>query len=302
MRTVKYILFVSKWVNEIYGDVIPPSVLKELNEYVTDSKMYLMFQRGNGNYIFLFDYLVSNNLLSLYDLLRGELTNKSIKLYKITLYDYKSQVILLTQEFDNERKFRIPDTSIELSYKIYMDAEKICIRYSIFGKKCAFYKDEGHLGRCDGIEFLAVKEKETVHRCFTLTTDEENVVVMSANEIVISNSDNLFQVNYMSNDDMAYTLELEFGWELLKVDFDEGNVAFNIAVLVGDSETATIMYRYNIFLYDQRMNIWDMKKMVLLTNGSENYHAPFQNKNIEYVSIQLEKIKKKDHTTLIHVK
>lgn len=117
---------------------------------------------------------------------------------------------------------------------------------------------------------FAVKEKEAVHRCFTLTTDEENVVVMSANELVISNSDNLFQVNYMSNDDMAYTLGLEFGWELLNVEFDGGNVAFNIAVLVGDSETNAIMYRYNIFPYDQRMNIWEMKKMVLLTNGSEN--------------------------------
>lgn len=158
MRTVKYILFVSKWVNEIYGDVIPSSVLKELNEYVTESKMRLMFQRGNGNYIFLFDYLVSNDLLSLYDLLRGKLTNKGIRLYKIALDDHQSQAISLTQGFENERKFRIPDTSIELSYKIYMDAEKICIRYSIFGKKCAFYKGEGRLGRCDGIEFCSERK------------------------------------------------------------------------------------------------------------------------------------------------
>ncbi len=250
MMVVKYILFVFKLVNQIYGELFSAHFLELLSDYVYCSKMdYRNSERsGFGKLVWLLDiYLEYCKNISIKQFILGDLPD-GFRLIDIAISD-PSDLYCLEEgkeaEFKDNFVFPIVirglEQAVKVSLKVTLNSRDMALQYAVDHKECCFYKNRGEACYAmDSMEIIVIKDHCVIHRMFTISNiqDRLSLVVYSNNTEEITDIDRTEVKYFLDIRENGFALDLTVPWSFLDINPAEDRIVpFNVAALVSNPET-----------------------------------------------------------------
>lgn len=258
MRVGKYVYFVAKKVNDIFGDVFSEEFMEELeslshSSYMSDNTLQ---ELGMGKFMWLFnlaidkiceqeirDFLSMNLGINLHEFIAGNSNRQKIHEYRSV---YKKE---FCTDFSKNSENHMKSTVTKVFIEVILNKRNFNIRYTITNKKCCPYDGKIEPYNYDGIEVLIIKEKFIVHKMFTVAQDAENYKLIQSshnnakNKIEPVDLDYCVQVNKTN-----IQLDISFPWTYVDVNpLIDNTVYFNVGGLVSNPFTGRFTDNYQLF-------------------------------------------------------
>lgn len=259
MASVKYILFIFRMVNKIYGELFDKYTIDIFESKISFSKMNGVNSErsGFGKMIWLMDifidycdeFLPKDFIMGCFPAhfdLTNIVTDPSI-IYKFTA----------TKPFVLKKTYLLPmniGNGIKTA-KIYLcmkaSRKHLELQYCVNNKKCCFY--DAYNVPCytrDGIELIIVKKQNILHKMFTLSKmkNRPSIVIYSNNNEKITDIDTT-NINYdIRTFKNSFEMNLIIPWDALNVDLlHDEIIPINIGGLVSNPDTKTQEKIFTIF-------------------------------------------------------
>jgi hypothetical protein len=259
MASVKYILFIFRMVNKIYGELFDKYTIDIFKNKISFSKMNSVDSErsGFGKMIWLMDIFIDYcDEFMPRDFILGcfpdhfDLTNIVTDPSIIyTIAPSKPVVLKKTFKLSMNIGNRIKTAQIYL----YMKASRkhLELQYCVDNKKCSFY--DSYDVPCytrDGVELIIIKKQQIIHKMFTLskTNNKPSIVIYSNNNEKITDIDTT-NINYnISIFKNSFKMKLIIPWDALNVDLLRDEIIpINIGGLVSNPDTKTQEKIFTIF-------------------------------------------------------
>lgn len=271
MKVGKYVYFVAKKVNDIFGNVFSGEFMDELKllwdcSYMSESTVE---EFGMGKLMWLFhlavdkiceqeakDFLNRKAGINLYEFIA--VNSSQQKLHEHRNIFKKEFYVNFSKNYANHIKNAITKISIEVA----VHKNSFNINYIITNKKCCPYDGKRKPYHYDGIEVLIVKEKYLVHKMFTIVQDANKYKLIQTSH----NNDNdekICPVNLdyrVHVDKTKIQLELSFPWTYVDINpLIDNTVYFNVGGLVSNPFTRQFTDNYQLF--DSEKDFFDFRNV-----------------------------------------
>lgn len=260
METVMFVYTISKWVNEIYGEIIPNGFLRKCYHNREYSYMNISSESGMGNYSWLFDYVIRAEKLSFKEFLAGKFLENQLDYLEII----KEKETQKGGEFPFYKGcvFAYEGGKLRIDTKVWIDEEGIRISIFICGKQLSAYGGVGKKEECDGFNLILVTGRRIICRNFIASRDDCGVHLW-----IYEKEHEDRPIRYIESEltvrEDEISMVANVTWEALDFDPKKESFACGGSVFISDPYKQCSIHRCNLFSEKRDANIWDFRESQL---------------------------------------
>lgn len=276
MQVVLYINIVSKYVNEIYENIINKDFINLLEDNKELSYMISGYFDGIG--LGKFQWLFNQTILEIYKLTITELIAgilpDTINLFDIAYSNNPKNIVYI----NNSNRYTIRDYAIDINYGLgitkranislhtNINKERLNIQLNVYNKNVCSYRGKGYFFDKDSIQIIIIKEKMIIHRMFTLANQGDGTkVILSSynfNDIV------LFEHSEIITLEDGFILKLNIPWDMIGINIENHEiVSLNIAGIISNPSTESFLQGCSLFGNNE--NAWEFKSIGFMQLNDE---------------------------------